>query len=79
MPALLMQPPEGDKPDTLFLDSHAAARLLGVSERTLRGWRCERQGPPYRALGRTIRYRRDELLAWADAQQPAPERAPTAA
>ncbi len=65
--------------EPVFLDSHDAARTLGLSEKTLRDWRMKRQGPPFRQFGRTVRYRRDELLAWADAQQPAPECAPAAA
>jgi excisionase family DNA binding protein len=38
-----------------------AARLLRVSLTSVRRWRREGRGPVYRKLGRSVRYRRDDL------------------
>jgi predicted DNA-binding transcriptional regulator AlpA len=43
-----------------------AARFLSMSFRTLQSWRSERKGPPYLKLGRSIRYRMSDLLAWTE-------------
>jgi excisionase family DNA binding protein len=38
-----------------------AANLLRVSLTSVRRWRREGRGPVYRKLGRSVRYRRDDL------------------
>ena len=38
-----------------------AASLLRVSLTTVRRWRREGRGPVYRKMGRSVRYRRDDL------------------
>lgn len=43
----------------------AAAYLLGVSEQTLRKWRCENVGPAYYKYG-SVWYRIDDLLSRID-------------
>jgi len=40
------------------------AELLQVSPRTLEDWRQTRTGPPYRRMGRHVRYLRGEVLSW---------------
>ncbi|WP_147164031.1 helix-turn-helix transcriptional regulator [Pararhodospirillum oryzae] len=40
------------------------AARLGVTTRTVMRWRVERFGPPYLRLGRSIRYRLDDILQW---------------
>lgn len=56
--------PPGDvalKPGDLVTDREAA-EILGLAVQTLRNWRCERRGPPYRRIGgRVIRYSLREL------------------
>jgi hypothetical protein len=49
-------------PETAFLDTKAAAALLGVSPKTLEAWRARGAGPPYTRAGRLVRYRREDLL-----------------
>ena len=44
-----------------------AAKLLNLSPRTLQNWRVARNGPQYIRVGRAIRYRRRDLIAWIDA------------
>lgn len=45
-----------------------AAALLGLSVRTLEGWRYKGQGPAYVKIGGRVRYRHQDLDAWLDAQ-----------
>lgn len=48
----------------------AAAELLGVSRRTLQGWRWRGGGPPFVRIGaRAVRYDPAEVRAWVDAQR----------
>ena len=37
------------------------ARQIGVSLHTIRRWRHERKGPAYLRMGRTIRYRQEDI------------------
>jgi predicted DNA-binding transcriptional regulator AlpA len=53
-------------PDTLLTGRETAA-LLRLSERTLERYRTAGTGPRFSALGRAIRYRRRDLLAWVEA------------
>jgi predicted DNA-binding transcriptional regulator AlpA len=49
------------------LDERATAKLLGVSVALVRRWRQLDTGPPFRKLGRLVRYHRKELMDWLDA------------
>ena len=59
--------------NTLSLDTDAllreqdAADLLSLSVRTLQSWRIRMAGPPFVQVGRAVRYRRRDLIAWIDA------------
>ena len=44
-----------------LLDEHAAAKVLGLSVITLRNYRHLRRGPDYVKLGRSVRYRLEDL------------------
>jgi predicted DNA-binding transcriptional regulator AlpA len=50
-----------------LLKSKAAAEFLNLGESTLAKLRTSGEGPPFRKLGRSVRYARDDLQAWADA------------
>ena len=53
-----------------LVDRRHAARLLGVSPRTLDRWHLLRIGPPRVALGgRKIRYRLSSLDAWVRSRE----------
>lgn len=41
--------------------------MLCVSTRTLQGWRLRGCGPVFVKTGRSVRYRRRDLIAWMDA------------
>lgn len=51
-----------------LLDEKQAAEALGVSARTLQGWRHKGGGPPFFKLGRLVRYDPDDLAEWAAAR-----------
>jgi excisionase family DNA binding protein len=51
-----------------LLRTEEAAQLLGFSPRALEAWRCRGGGPRYLRVGRSIRYRRSDLHAWAEAR-----------
>ena len=48
-----------------YLRTQEAARLLGLSERTLEKHRTYGTGPSYRKLGGRVVYAVDDLEAWA--------------
>jgi excisionase family DNA binding protein len=50
-----------------LLKPKAAAEFLNLGESTLAKLRTSGGGPPFRKLGRSVRYSRDDLQAWADA------------
>lgn len=51
-------------PDVLLFGAEAAY-LAGLSVRTFESLRLKGGGAPYVKLGRAVRYRRDDVLAWA--------------
>jgi len=51
----------------LLLKEQDTADLLSLSIRTLQSWRIRSAGPPFVQVGRAIRYRRRDLIAWIDA------------
>lgn len=61
--------PEAQSELPLFLTQREVAELLRLPARTLEDWRQTRQGPPYFKLGRHVRYRRDEVLAWVEGRR----------
>lgn len=46
-----------------LVDGHVAARLLGLSHRTVQGMASRRALPVYK-IGRSIQYKVQELLDW---------------
>jgi predicted DNA-binding transcriptional regulator AlpA len=57
-----------------LLTPEEAAAFLGLKMRTLRNYRRLRQGPAYlRLTSNLVRYRREDLLAWAVAKLEHPD------
>lgn len=52
-----------------FLTEKQAARLLSISHRTLQAWRRSGAGPCFIKLGRAVRYKQQDLFAWANAHR----------
>jgi len=53
----------------MMLDEKAAAQVLGCSPGLLRKWRLLGQGPAFCKLGRLVRYREEDLAAFAEANR----------
>ena len=52
-----------------FIDTKAAAKLLGFAPETLATWRCRMsRALKYSKIGRAVRYRRGNVLAFSDQQ-----------
>jgi predicted DNA-binding transcriptional regulator AlpA len=49
-----------------YVRTHEAARVLGISPRTLEKYRCHGNGPTFRKLGGRVVYAIDDIEAWAD-------------
>ncbi len=58
---------------TEWIDTSAAASLLGSTVGTLQTWRWMELGPPYRRVGRRIVYARGDVEAWKAQQETARE------
>lgn len=50
-----------------FLTTPKAAQFLNLSPRTLEKMRVTGNGPTYVLMGRLVRYRLSDLVAWAEA------------
>jgi predicted DNA-binding transcriptional regulator AlpA len=49
------------------IDSRQLSALVGIAENTLTQYRMNGEGPPFFRIGRNIRYRLGDVLAWRDA------------
>lgn len=63
-------------PITRHLRTRDAAAFLGITPKTLRNWKAQRVGPPFRKLGTVTLYDADELRAWLDERTTATHNAP---
>jgi len=52
-----------------FIDETQAADFLCQSVRTLQKWRVSGFGPHFYKPGRSVRYRRRDLLEWAEGRR----------
>jgi len=52
-----------------FIDETQAADFLCQSVRTLQKWRVAGFGPQFYKPGRSVRYRRRDLLEWAETRR----------
>lgn len=52
-----------------FIDEQRAADFLCQSVRTIQKWRVTGYGPKFYKSGRSVRYRRRDLLTWAEARR----------
>jgi predicted DNA-binding transcriptional regulator AlpA len=56
------------------VNDQESAEMLGVAPQTLRNWRSLRKGPPYLKVGRAVRYRQEDLIAYLDKRRIDPEK-----
>lgn len=59
---------ENDTSIPSILCERDAAAYLQISPRTLQSWRVSGKGPAYLKLGSSVRYNREALTRWLDAQ-----------
>jgi excisionase family DNA binding protein len=52
--------------DSPFLDALGVAKLLAVSVHTVWDWRKNGELPPAYLFGRSVRWKRKEILLWAE-------------
>ena len=51
-----------------YLTTVHAADFLGLARQTLEKWRLDGSGPRFHKFGRAVRYREDDLIAWAESR-----------
>jgi hypothetical protein len=56
--------PGMNEDDVQIMTGPQVADLLQVPPRTLEEWRLTHTGPPWRRVGRHVRYVRGEVLGW---------------
>jgi hypothetical protein len=61
------KPTTGNGPSQ-YLDEAAVAAIYDVSPATLRTWRCLGRGPRFLKIGRSVRYRPEDVHGWASEQ-----------
>ncbi|WP_026423175.1 helix-turn-helix transcriptional regulator [Actinokineospora inagensis] len=44
------------------------SEYLGVPEQTIYQWRTKKYGPPGRKIGKYVRFRPEDVIAWVDEQ-----------
>jgi excisionase family DNA binding protein len=52
-----------------YMDTKQTAEALGVSPRTLEGWRQTGEGPKFAKVGRRVLYDPEDVNAWLDASK----------
>jgi hypothetical protein len=61
-----------------LINEKGAAEFLGCTVSAMRKWRLLGRGPAYCRVGRLIRYREDDLLAYVEASRVQPTNAEVA-
>jgi len=49
-----------------WVDEREVSRIIGVAVQTLRNWRFQQRGPVYSKVGRSVRYRVDEVICFME-------------
>lgn len=52
-----------------YLLPKQVSQLVCVAEQTLAVWRCDGVGPSYYRVGRAIRYKKSDVLAWLESRR----------
>lgn len=55
--------------DMVYMNQDQVAEFLGISPRTLEDWRYKGGGPPYRKIGRCVRYLRSQVIEWVESNE----------
>lgn len=57
--------PRGERVEVLWTTSDLSL-FLGIPEKTLSDWRYREKGPPFKRLGKHVRYVPDDVREWLD-------------
>jgi len=49
-----------------WIDEYAVSRITGIPVQSLRNWRFLRKGFPYFKIGKSVRYRLDEVIRFME-------------
>ncbi len=60
------------KETTTIMNEKQAAKYIGLSQRTLQKYRCIQKPPTYIKVGSAVRYSKDDLDAFLDANRVEP-------
>ena len=52
-----------------YIPTKEAAKILGVSHRTLEKYRVTGEGPPYFKFGRRVLYLEEDVIEWAKSKR----------
>jgi excisionase family DNA binding protein len=69
---------DNDTASDRLLHAIDVSLLLGVPRATLANWRSAGKGPPFVKVGRHVRYRREDVDRWVEAQVVQPREGVTA-
>ncbi len=58
---------------TQAITESEVAKILSMSVQSLRNWRCQRKGPPYLKIGRSVRYPVEDLNRYLQQKKIVPE------
>ena len=61
---------------TEVITEKEVSKLLSISLQSLRNWRCQRKGPPYIKIGRSVRYPIEDLRKYLESRKIEPEAEP---
>ena len=50
-------------------DETTVSKQLKCETKTLQAWRCRGGGPPFIRVGRLVRYRPQDVLAWIESRR----------
>lgn len=54
-----------------FLTAAQVSQMTGFSLKALEAFRAKRVGPPFLKVGKSVRYRPDDVVSWMEAGGPA--------
>lgn len=52
-----------------LLNESSVAKRLNCEVKTLQAWRCRGGGPPFVRVGRLVRYKPEDVLAWIESRR----------
>ena len=51
-----------------YLTAAQVSQITGFSQKALEAFRSKRTGPPYLKIGKSVRYRTDDIRSWMESE-----------